>query len=314
MPRISVIMNCYNGERYLKEAIDSVYAQNFTDWEIVFWDNASTDCTAEIAKSYDARLRYFCSERTVPLGHARKLAIERVRGEWIGFLDCDDYWLPQKLARQVEAVAGGEYALCYGGIREIDAASRVLRTVLPLFPSGMLFEKLLNQFDINMVTPILRRRVLEEHGLSFDPNVTASEEYNLFMRMASKAPFCTIHEVLGVWRISSGSLTDQQISQWATERFYTLDQIIRENPGIEERYPQAFREARARGRYYQARYLASQGDMAGARVEMRAIVGQDVRYALLHAALFVPGMWALLHDQMVRRKILGRLGRTAKYA
>jgi len=86
MPKISVIMNCYNGARFVKEAIDSVYAQTFKDWEIVFWDNASTDGTAEIARSYDSRLRYFRAERNTPLGRARNLAMERATGDWIAFV------------------------------------------------------------------------------------------------------------------------------------------------------------------------------------------------------------------------------------
>ena len=52
-PLVSVVMNCYNGQRYLRDAIDSVYAQTYRNWEIIFWDNASTDRTAEIAHSYD---------------------------------------------------------------------------------------------------------------------------------------------------------------------------------------------------------------------------------------------------------------------
>ena len=58
-PLISVIMNCYNGEAFLKNAIDSVYAQTYKNWEIIFWDNASTDTSADIALSYDERLKYF---------------------------------------------------------------------------------------------------------------------------------------------------------------------------------------------------------------------------------------------------------------
>ena len=58
-PLISVIINCFNGEEYLREAIDSVYSQTYKNWEIVFWDNASTDSSSSIAKTYDSRLNYF---------------------------------------------------------------------------------------------------------------------------------------------------------------------------------------------------------------------------------------------------------------
>src|SRR5450755_3635344 len=100
MAKVSIIMNCLNGERFVREAIDSVYAQSYSDWEIVFWDNASTDKTGEIAQSYDSRLRYFRADQTVPLGPARNLAIQRARGEWVGFVDYDDLSMPDRLTRQ----------------------------------------------------------------------------------------------------------------------------------------------------------------------------------------------------------------------
>ena len=102
LPEVSVIMNCYNCSKYLKEAIDSVYAQTYQDWEIVFWDNASSDNSAEIAKRYNNKLKYFHAEITIPLGQARNRAIEKAKGKYIAFLDCDDVWLPEKLEKQVK--------------------------------------------------------------------------------------------------------------------------------------------------------------------------------------------------------------------
>ena len=86
MPLVSIIMNCYNGSSYLGKAIDSVYAQKFLDWEIIFWDNASTDESGTIAKSYDERLKYFRTEKNTPLGEARNSALSKVSGKYIGFL------------------------------------------------------------------------------------------------------------------------------------------------------------------------------------------------------------------------------------
>ena len=74
MVKVSVIINCLNGERYLRECLDSVVAQTFTDWEIIFWDNASIDATREIAERYDSRLRYFRADCTTDLGRARSQA------------------------------------------------------------------------------------------------------------------------------------------------------------------------------------------------------------------------------------------------
>ena len=101
-PLVNVIMNGHNGGEYLAEAIDSVLEQTYTNWEILFWDNLSTDNTRSILESYsDNRIKYFCAEEFTPLGEARNNVIEKAQGELLGFLDCDDLWLPEKLERQV---------------------------------------------------------------------------------------------------------------------------------------------------------------------------------------------------------------------
>jgi len=84
-------MNIWNGGPYLREAIDSVLAQTYRDWELIAWDDCSTDNSSEIVKSYtDPRIRYVLAEKQIPLGHARNMALKEVKGEWIAFLDQDD--------------------------------------------------------------------------------------------------------------------------------------------------------------------------------------------------------------------------------
>ncbi len=104
MPKISVLMNCYNGEKYLIEAIDSVFTQTYTDWEIVFIDNSSTDNSAEIAKSYGKKIKYYKTEHNIPLGAARNFGLKFCTGEYISFLDTDDIWLPNMLEEQINAI------------------------------------------------------------------------------------------------------------------------------------------------------------------------------------------------------------------
>ena len=104
-PLVSVIINCYNGEKYLREAIDSVIAQTYENWELVFWDNQSTDSTCSIVESYkDPRIHYFYAPKHTPLGEARNLAVEKANGEYINFLDADDVWSANKLAEQVKLI------------------------------------------------------------------------------------------------------------------------------------------------------------------------------------------------------------------
>lgn len=104
-PLVSVIINCYNGEKYLREAIDSVINQTYDNWEIIFWDNQSTDSTAEIVRGYnDSRIHYFYAVNHTTLGEARNLAVEKANGEYINFLDVDDIWDVDKLKEQIEIV------------------------------------------------------------------------------------------------------------------------------------------------------------------------------------------------------------------
>ena len=102
---VSIIVNCFNGERYLEETLKSVINQTYQNWELIFWDNQSSDNSSEIIKSYKhPKFNYFYAPTHTHLGKARELALKKTNGEWIGFLDCDDIWLPDKLHNQVSVI------------------------------------------------------------------------------------------------------------------------------------------------------------------------------------------------------------------
>ena len=101
-PLVSVVINCYNGEEFLRDTIDSVINQTYSNWELIFWDNQSTDSTSEIVKSYrDDRIRYFYAPYHTPLGEARNNAINNVKGGYLTFLDSDDLWHPDFLEKGI---------------------------------------------------------------------------------------------------------------------------------------------------------------------------------------------------------------------
>ena len=183
-PSVSVIMNCFNGAKYLREAIDSVYAQTYTDWEIVFWDNASTDNSADIAKSYDERLRYFKGEKTVPLYEARNYAMQQAKSKYIAFLDCDDLWLPQKLKQQVELFESNDkIGMIYSGVEilEIDGS---VRSIHKPQPSGKIFRQLLRHYNLNLQTVMISRTALCSVGEWFDGALNHTGDTDLFLRIA----------------------------------------------------------------------------------------------------------------------------------
>ena len=103
LPKVSIIMNCYNGEKYLRESIESILAQSYSDWELVFFDNNSNDKSKKIFNSFkDKRLKYFFSSKLLTLYNARNKALEKTRGDYISFLDVDDIWNENKLKVQVK--------------------------------------------------------------------------------------------------------------------------------------------------------------------------------------------------------------------
>ena len=89
---VSIIMTCHNGEAFLNEAIRSIKNQTYSNWELIFFDNFSKDRSEEIIKTFnDKRIKYFKTNQLVNLGTVRKLSYAQCQGEFISFLDVDDY-------------------------------------------------------------------------------------------------------------------------------------------------------------------------------------------------------------------------------
>ena len=103
LPLVSIVMNCHNGQKYLEDSIKSVTAQTYQNWELIFWDNASTDNSKQVINNFsDARIKYFKSENFKKLYESRNLAIKKTKGKLISFLDTDDMWEKDKIEKQIE--------------------------------------------------------------------------------------------------------------------------------------------------------------------------------------------------------------------
>ena len=125
-PLVSVIMNCYNGETYLKEAIESILSQSYKNWEIIFWDNLSTDDSKKIISKFnDKRIKYFCSKKFLNLYHARNLAVNKASGEYLCFLDVDDLFEEQKIELQVKFLEEyKDYSMVYSNYFTLDEKNK----------------------------------------------------------------------------------------------------------------------------------------------------------------------------------------------
>lgn len=303
-PTFSVIINCHNGEAFLEEAICSVYSQTFQDWEIIFWDNASTDRSAAIAKNFDSKLLYFRSDKLTSLGEARAAALDVANGKWAAFLDVDDYWYPNKLRRQYDSLKDSSFVLCYSGICEIDQQGGEIRRLFPEHKSGMIFGEQLNQFEIHLVSSVIDLEFLNQNKLNFDNEITTSEEYNLFMKVCSVGEVCVINEVLAAYRIHSDSLSVRNIANWAVDRDKTLDDLEKLDSTLPKKFQRQWLEARCRSEYYRARAHHHAGEWFHAVLCMFRAKKGGMKYTLLLAFLFVPFAWRMVHRDAIRRRLL----------
>ena len=235
MPLVSIIINCYNGARYLREALDSVYQQTFKDYEIVFWDNQSTDDSDKIARSYEEPLKYFRGEKFLPLGAARNAAIEKATGKYIAFLDCDDIWLPEKLEKQVALLESNqELGLVYSDCYIIDSAGTAAEKTYffdkkPL--RGMTFKELVQANPIPLLTAIITKGAFNKAGV-FNPRYEISEEYDLWLRIAEFYPIDFIEQPLAKYRVHGGSATLKNISLSYQEETEIVDYWLKIKPGL----------------------------------------------------------------------------------
>ena len=233
-PKVSVIMNCLNCDKHLKEAIDSVYAQTYPNWEIIFWDNASTDSSAEIAKNYDNRLKYYKGKETVLLGNARNLALKKAKGEYIAFLDCDDMWLPEKLEKQMSLFEkdpdlGLVYSNCillyWPSNRQEDVFSKAKAH------RGHVLGKLFIVNFIPMLTVVTKKHMLVKNGY-FCEDLQVGPDYDMWLRIAEKAPVDYVEESLAIYRIHDESFTRTNIALSPLEDIAILKRHLKRNPKL----------------------------------------------------------------------------------
>jgi len=212
MPLVSIIMNVRNGAAFLRAALDSVMSQTFADWELIVWDDCSSDDSAKIVGEYrDQRIRYFLSPDETPLGEARDQAIQQATGEWLAFLDQDDIWLPRKLENQM-ALVNDNVGIIYGRAVLFDSRRGDLRDYdyahefAPL-PEGDIFATLFRDACfIAMSSAVLRRSAVAEVG-GIPDTIQVVPDYYLYIAIARRYQARAVQEVVCRYRVHPGSMS-----------------------------------------------------------------------------------------------------------
>ncbi len=290
IPTVSVIMNCLNCAKYLREAVDSVFAQTYTNWEIIFWDNASTDNSAKIAKSYDKRLRYFRSSKTVSLGKARNWALKEAKGKYIAFLDCDDIWLPQKLEKQISLLESTPKAgLVYSNSIFFDQKTGKERLLYKSKnqPTGNVFRMLLSHYFLSLETVIIRKKALDNLTEWFDERFNLVEEADLFIRISHDWDVIYIHEPLAKWRIHEDSWTSKKIGLFATELEMMLNKYEKIYDHFFHDYKKEINKVKARAAYRKAQEMWMKGDRLAVRRIIKPWIKEEPRFLIVYFLSFL---------------------------
>lgn len=234
MPLVSAIINVRNGAPTLGEAVKSVLGQTLSDWELIVWDDCSTDESAAVVSRYaDPRIRYFLSPADAPLGQARNDAIQRATGEWIAFLDQDDLWLPRKLEQQLQ-VADHDVGLVYGrtirfypsGLeRDYDHAHEY-----EMLPEGDIFERLFTESCfIAMSSAMFRRSAIEAVG-GIPPEIRIIPDYYLYVAVARHYGVRAVQEVVCRYRMHPDSMSHTAALEMNREVLWLIDRWRPELP------------------------------------------------------------------------------------
>jgi len=207
-PLVSILMNCYNGEKYLRAALDSILAQTYQNWEVIFWDNQSTDGSAAICKSYGAsRIRYFYATEHTELGAARKLAFQQIRGDFVAVLDADDVSHPDRLTRQVAFLEQNpEVALVGSWVQYIDERGIAFAELKPPANQDELKDCLGWTNPIVHSSTMYRRRLALEVGGYSDDLIHASD-FSLLLALAQHFRIAIIDDSLCQLRVLSTSMS-----------------------------------------------------------------------------------------------------------
>ncbi len=261
--RVSVIIPTYNRAAWMIEAVASVLAQTYRDFELFVVDDGSTDGTLAALASFGGKIKVLRREERQGVSAARNLGARAATGDWLAFLDSDDLWLPDKLARQVGYLqANPDLVICQTGETWIRNGVRVNPPEACRKVAGDIFLPSLARCLVSPSAVMLNLRLFEEMG-GFDESLPAAEDYDLWLRIAWRHPVGLLPEPLVIKR---GGHDDQLSRQWGLDRFRirALRKLL-EEPDLPLKYRQAAESTLAEKCRIYAQGCKKRGRLAEAR-------------------------------------------------
>lgn len=288
MAKVNIIINCHNGERYLQKTLDSIQRQTYADYEIIFWDNCSTDATPEIARRFGERLRYYRGERFVTLGEARNLALEKAEAPYIAFADSDDLWKPEKLQKQVEVMEQNpQCGLSFTGfIRWNEERNEKKPGIGHPLPPFLSFDDFLCNYNYSLSSFLIRRQALGD--FRFDTRLNYAEEYDLFCKIVHSRQAAYLSEELAVYRIHSSMTTMHMSADIPKEYDIVLNNFRNLETDFDQKHPKAVKRIEYLRDFGKAKLYLSQGKNRESRNCIRPHLSEGKKAKLCYGLSLFP--------------------------
>ena len=221
-PLVSIVMNCFNGQRFLERSLKSIISQKYENFELIFWDNLSKDESEKIFRQFkDQRFKYFKPTTHKTLYEARNDALKKCNGEYVSFLDTDDYWLENRLSLQVPLMEQNKkVGLIYGNYikyneNKIIFKKKKLKT--KDFKSGMIFNHLIKNYNIGLLTVLIRKRFMKDDLQYFDTKYNLLSDFDYILRFSKKHSLDFVKNCIAVYHQHENQLQSKFVSNQAQQ-------------------------------------------------------------------------------------------------
>jgi len=223
---VSIITPTHNSAKFIRETLDAILAQTFTDWELLITDDASTDETCQIVEEYirmDQRISLFRLKKNAGAAVARNESIKHASGRFIAFCDSDDLWVPGKLEKQIAFMLQQEYAFTYAPYHIIDEQGNTKG--LSAVRHRVAYNDLLKTCDIGCLTAVYDTKYF---GKVYMPLIRRRQDYALWLQLLKKTKYaCSYPEPLGYYRLRKQSVSSNKLRAicYVWKMFRTVENI-----------------------------------------------------------------------------------------
>ena len=224
---VSIVVNCYNGDKYLKKNLESIQKQKYKNWELIFWDNQSTDSSKIIFESFkEPRFKYFYAEKHTTLYEARTIACKKCNGEFIAFLDCDDWWYEDFLSSREDFFESQKYGFSYSKFHYFfEKSDKYKINFNQELPNKKIYDFLSKNYLVAISSLVIKKDLLEKINY-FNGEFNIIGDFDAVMKISKKEEAYIIQKPLLSIRIHGKNFSDENRKMYFDEfkRWYFIQE------------------------------------------------------------------------------------------